>query len=186
MLWKMLPWHVIMVTYLIMILPITLIITTVVWSSALNDHLRITREHSSRMRTDHAVTRMSNDRVVMRPIVDRQTPIKTLLSLAVGKYVWWTMLSALHDWLQMCVTICTQELLLVRVTDEHVLIWGEISITQTVVIWRHVNMINWPHFCVNLCDLDRFPQSKSEGDNGNFLWCLLDVQLVCLRGTSVS
>ena len=144
-------------------------------SSARNDHLRITRKHSSMMRTDHAVTRMSNDRVAMRPIVDRQTSFKTLPSLAVGEYGWWTMLPVLYDWLQMCVTICTQELLLARVTDECVLIWWEISITQTVVLWRHINMINWPHFCDNLCDLDRFTQSKSEGENGNYFWCLLAV-----------
>ena len=43
-----------------------------------------TRKHSSRMRTDRAVTRMTSDRVAIRPIVDRQTPVKTLPSLAVG------------------------------------------------------------------------------------------------------
>ena len=37
------------------------------------------------MRTDRAVTTMSSDRVAMRLIVDRQTPVKTLPSLAVGK-----------------------------------------------------------------------------------------------------
>ena len=37
------------------------------------------------MRTDRAVTRMSSDRVAMRPIVDRQAPVKTLPSFAVGK-----------------------------------------------------------------------------------------------------
>ena len=36
------------------------------------------------MRTDRAVTRMTSDRVAIRPIVDRQTPVKTLPSLAVG------------------------------------------------------------------------------------------------------
>ena len=36
------------------------------------------------MRTDRAVTRMSSDRVATRPIVDGQTPVKTLPSLAVG------------------------------------------------------------------------------------------------------
>ena len=36
------------------------------------------------MRTDRALTRPSSDRVAMRPIVDRQTPVKTLPSLAVG------------------------------------------------------------------------------------------------------
>ena len=47
-----------------------------------------TRKHSSRMRTDRAVTRMSSDRVAMRPIVDRMTgAVKTLPSLAVGKYI---------------------------------------------------------------------------------------------------
>ena len=35
------------------------------------------------MRTDRAVS----NRIAMRPIVDRQTPVKTLPSLAVGKYV---------------------------------------------------------------------------------------------------
>ena len=39
------------------------------------------------MRTDRAVTRMTGDQVVMRLIVDRQTPVKTLPSLAVGKNV---------------------------------------------------------------------------------------------------
>ena len=33
----------------------------------------LTRKHSSRMRTDCTVTRMSSDRVVMRPIVNRMT-----------------------------------------------------------------------------------------------------------------
>ena len=32
------------------------------------------------MRTDRAVTRPSSKRVAMRPIVDRQTPVKTLPS----------------------------------------------------------------------------------------------------------
>ena len=32
-----------------------------------------TRRHSSRMRTDHAVTRLSNDRVAMRSIVNKMT-----------------------------------------------------------------------------------------------------------------
>ena len=36
------------------------------------------------MRTDRAVIRMSSDRGAMKPIVDRQTPVKTLPSLAVG------------------------------------------------------------------------------------------------------
>ena len=36
------------------------------------------------MRTDRAVTRTSSERVASRPIVDRQTPMKTL-PLAVGK-----------------------------------------------------------------------------------------------------
>ena len=36
------------------------------------------------MRTDRAVTRTSSERVAMRQIVDRQTPVKTLPSLAVG------------------------------------------------------------------------------------------------------
>ena len=39
------------------------------------------------MRTDRAITRLSSDRVAMRPIVERQTPVKTLPSLAVGKYL---------------------------------------------------------------------------------------------------
>ena len=42
--------------------------------------------HSSRMRTDRKVTMMSSDRVAMMPIVNRQTPVKTLPSLAVGNY----------------------------------------------------------------------------------------------------
>ena len=42
------------------------------------------RKHSSRMRTDRAVTRSSSEPVSMRPIVDRQAPVKTLPSLAVG------------------------------------------------------------------------------------------------------
>ena len=37
------------------------------------------------MRTDRAVTRMSSESVAMRLIVNRQTPVKTLPSLAVGK-----------------------------------------------------------------------------------------------------
>ena len=43
-----------------------------------------TRKHSSRMHTDRAITRPSSESVSMRPIVDRQTPVKTLPSLAVG------------------------------------------------------------------------------------------------------
>ena len=38
-----------------------------------------TRKHSNRMRTDRAV-RPSSERVAMWPIVDRQTPVKTLPS----------------------------------------------------------------------------------------------------------
>ena len=45
-----------------------------------------TRKHSSRMHTNRAVTRPSSERVAIRPIVDRQTPVKTLHSLAAGKY----------------------------------------------------------------------------------------------------
>ena len=33
----------------------------------------LNRKHSSRMRTDHALARMSSDRVAMRPIVDRMS-----------------------------------------------------------------------------------------------------------------
>ena len=44
----------------------------------------LTRKHSSRMRTDRAITRMTNDRAAMWTIVDRQTPVKTLPSLTVG------------------------------------------------------------------------------------------------------
>ena len=44
-----------------------------------------TRMHSSRMRTDRAVTRSSSERVAARLIVDRQTPVKILPSLTVGK-----------------------------------------------------------------------------------------------------
>ena len=36
------------------------------------------------MLTDRAVKRLSSERVAMRPIMDRQTPVKTLPSLAVG------------------------------------------------------------------------------------------------------
>ena len=43
-----------------------------------------TRQHSSRMRTDRAVTTSSSERVSSRPAVDRQTPVKTLPSLAFG------------------------------------------------------------------------------------------------------
>ena len=45
-----------------------------------------TRNDSSRMRTDHSVTRPSSESVSMRPIVDRQTPVKTLPSPALGNY----------------------------------------------------------------------------------------------------
>ena len=38
-----------------------------------NENLIITRKHSSGMHTDRAITRMSSDRVAMRPIVDRMT-----------------------------------------------------------------------------------------------------------------
>ena len=43
-----------------------------------------TKKHFSRMCTDRAVTRMSSGRVALRRTVDRQTPVKTLPSLAVG------------------------------------------------------------------------------------------------------
>ena len=43
-----------------------------------------TRKQSSRMRTDRAITRPSSEPISMRPIVDRQTPVKTLHSLTVG------------------------------------------------------------------------------------------------------
>ena len=43
-----------------------------------------TTKHSSRMRTDHAVTRMSSDRVADCEQNDKQTPVKTLPSVAVG------------------------------------------------------------------------------------------------------
>ena len=36
------------------------------------------------MHTECAITRQSSEPVAMRPIVDRQTPVKTLLALAVG------------------------------------------------------------------------------------------------------
>ena len=39
------------------------------------------------MLTDRAITRPSREPVGKRPIVDRQTPVKTLPSLAVGKIV---------------------------------------------------------------------------------------------------
>ena len=38
------------------------------------------RKHSSRTHADHAVTRISSEPVAMRPIVNRQTPVKTLHS----------------------------------------------------------------------------------------------------------
>ena len=50
----------------------------------------VTRKRSSRMHakyTNRAVTRPSSEPVSMRPIVDRQTPMKTLPSLAAGKNV---------------------------------------------------------------------------------------------------
>ena len=45
------------------------------WASWLYDKAKVcsTRKHSGRMRTDRALTRMSSDRVAMRPIVDRMT-----------------------------------------------------------------------------------------------------------------
>ena len=43
------------------------------------------RKHSSGIRTDRAVARPSSKPVATRPIVDRQTPVKTLPPLAVGK-----------------------------------------------------------------------------------------------------
>ena len=45
----------------------------------------ITRKHSSRMHTDRIATRPSSEPVSMRLIVDRQTLVKTLPSLAVRK-----------------------------------------------------------------------------------------------------
>ena len=50
----------------------------------LSENITLTRKHSSRMRTDCDVTSPSSKRVAKRPIVDRQTPMKTLLSLEVG------------------------------------------------------------------------------------------------------
>ena len=38
------------------------------------------------MRTDRTVRKQSSEPVAVRLIVDRQTPVKTLPSLAVGKY----------------------------------------------------------------------------------------------------
>ena len=38
------------------------------------------------MRTDRAIIRPSSEPVAMRPTADRQTPVKTLPSLAVGNY----------------------------------------------------------------------------------------------------
>ena len=38
------------------------------------------------MRTDCAVTRSSSERVAMKPIVDRHTPVKILPSLDVGNH----------------------------------------------------------------------------------------------------
>ena len=42
-----------------------------------------TRKHSSRMRTDCAITRLSSEPVAMRPMVDKQRPVKSFPSLAV-------------------------------------------------------------------------------------------------------
>ena len=39
------------------------------------------------MRTDRAVGRSSSGPVGVRPIVDRQTPVKTLPSIALGKNI---------------------------------------------------------------------------------------------------
>ena len=39
-----------------------------------------TRKHSRRMHTDRIVIRPSSEQVAMRPIVDRQTPVKTVPS----------------------------------------------------------------------------------------------------------
>ena len=38
------------------------------------------------MRTDHSVTRPSSERIATRPIVDGETSVKPLPSLAVGNY----------------------------------------------------------------------------------------------------
>ena len=46
-----------------------------------------TRKHSSSTRTYRDITIMTSDRDAKRPIVDRQTPVKTLPSLTVGKNV---------------------------------------------------------------------------------------------------
>ena len=43
------------------------------------------RKHSSRMRSDRAVTRTSNDRVAMRPIVDRMTDACENITLPCGR-----------------------------------------------------------------------------------------------------
>ena len=53
------------------------------FSCSFRQKLYQTRHLSSRMRTDHAV-RPSSEGGAIRPIVDRQTPVKTLPSLAVG------------------------------------------------------------------------------------------------------
>ena len=42
------------------------------------------------MRTDRTVTRPSSEPVFMRPIVDRQTPVRRLPSLTVGNKRNWT------------------------------------------------------------------------------------------------
>ena len=58
------------------------------WRSILSKlYPRITRKHSCSMRTNRAITRPSREPVSMRLIVDRQTTVKTLPFLAVGKYV---------------------------------------------------------------------------------------------------
>ena len=59
------------------------------------------------MYTDRAVTRMSSDGATMRLIVDRQTPVKTLPSLAAKRYLLWPMLAP--DW-----PLCSPNLNLIK------------------------------------------------------------------------
>ena len=59
---------------------------TATYSVMLSNEMKVlTRKHSSKMHTNRAVTRPGSEPVSTRPIVDRQTPAKTLPSLAVGK-----------------------------------------------------------------------------------------------------
>ena len=47
--------------------------------------ITITRKHSSRMRTDRTVTKMTSDRVAMRPIVDRMKHARENITCSCGR-----------------------------------------------------------------------------------------------------